>query len=68
MSVRARFSWLTPWDCSEDVRSGTLFYVDLLISIAHPDQRYVGFTTDQKQRIKSRNDGASIHRRRSVSG
>jgi predicted GIY-YIG superfamily endonuclease len=38
-----------------------MFYVDLLISIAHSDRRYVGFTTDLDQRIKSHNEGASVH-------
>jgi predicted GIY-YIG superfamily endonuclease len=38
-----------------------MFYVYLLISIAHPHQRYVGLTTDLKQRLKSHNDGASVH-------
>lgn len=38
-----------------------MFFVYLLISIANPVQRYVGFTTDLKQRVKSRNEGGSIH-------
>jgi predicted GIY-YIG superfamily endonuclease len=38
-----------------------MFYVYLLVSIAHPNQRYVGFTTDLKQRLKSHNEGASVH-------
>ncbi len=38
-----------------------MFYVYLLISIADPERRYVGFTADLKQRIKSHNEGASIH-------
>ncbi len=33
----------------------------MLVSIAHPDQRYVGFTTDLKRRINSHNEGASVH-------
>lgn len=41
-----------------------MFYVYLLISIADPAQRYVGFTTDLKQRVKSHNDGASVHTRK----
>ena len=41
-----------------------MFYVYLLISIADASQRYVGFTTDLKQRVKSHNDGASVHTRK----
>lgn len=41
-----------------------MFYVYLLISLADPSRRYVGFTTDLKQRAKSHNDGASIHTRK----
>jgi predicted GIY-YIG superfamily endonuclease len=33
----------------------------MLISTAHPDQRYIGFTTNLKQRLKSHNEGASVH-------
>jgi predicted GIY-YIG superfamily endonuclease len=40
---------------------GKVFYVYLLISLAKPNQRYVGFTTDLKQRLKHHNDGASVH-------
>jgi putative endonuclease len=38
-----------------------VFYVYLLISIAHPTRRYIGFTTDLKKRLKSHNEGASTH-------
>ena len=38
-----------------------MFYVYLLSSIADPTQRYVGFTTNLKQRVKSHNEGASVH-------
>ena len=38
-----------------------MFYVYLLVSIAHPDQRYVGFTTDLKARVKAHNAGSSVH-------
>jgi putative endonuclease len=38
-----------------------LYYVYLLRSVSHPDQRYVGFTADLKQRFKSHNQGASVH-------
>jgi putative endonuclease len=41
-----------------------MFYVYLLISLSDPDQRYVGFTTDLKKRVKSHNEGASIHTRK----
>jgi len=41
-----------------------MFYVYLLISIADPDQRYIGFTTDLARRLKSHNEGASIHTRK----
>jgi len=41
-----------------------MFYVYLLISIADPAQRYVGFTTDLKQRVESHNQGASEHTRK----
>jgi len=38
-----------------------MHYVYLLRSVAHPDRRYVGFTSDLRGRIKSHNEGASIH-------
>ncbi len=38
-----------------------MHYVYLLRSVAHPDQRYIGFTSDLKKRFKSHNEGASIH-------
>ena len=41
-----------------------MFYVYLLISIADPAKRYVGFTTDLKRRVKSHNEGASVHTRK----
>lgn len=41
-----------------------MFYVYLLISHSDPAQRYVGFTTDLKQRVKSHNDGGSVHTRK----
>jgi putative endonuclease len=41
-----------------------MFYVYLLISLSDPDQRYVGFTTDLKARVKSHNEGASVHTRK----
>ena len=41
-----------------------MFYVYLLVSLSDPSQRYVGFTTDVKQRVKAHNEGASIHTRK----
>jgi putative endonuclease len=41
-----------------------MFYVYLLMSLTDPAQRYVGFTTDLKHRLKSHNDGASVHTRK----
>ena len=41
-----------------------MFYVYLLVSIAGPDRRYIGFTTDLKKRVRSHNEGASIHTRK----
>jgi predicted GIY-YIG superfamily endonuclease len=41
-----------------------MFRVYMLISIGDPRQRYVGFTTDLKQRVKSHNEGASVHTRK----
>ena len=37
-----------------------MFYVYLLVSLSDPDQRYVGFTTDLKKRVKSHNEGATF--------
>jgi putative endonuclease len=41
-----------------------MFYVYMLISISDPTQRYVGFTNNLPQRVKSHNDGASVHTRK----
>ncbi len=38
-----------------------LFYVYLIRSLASPDRRYIGFTTDLKQRLKAHNAGSSVH-------
>ena len=38
-----------------------MFYVYLIKSEADPGRRNVGFTTDLKKRIKTRNAGGSIH-------
>ena len=36
-------------------------YVYLLRSVAHPDRRYVGRTTDLGERLKAHNEGRSPH-------
>ncbi|MBV9044932.1 MAG: GIY-YIG nuclease family protein [Alphaproteobacteria bacterium] len=41
-----------------------MHYVYLLQSLSTPDQRYVGFTADLKKRLKSHDEGASIHTRK----
>jgi len=38
-----------------------MFYVYMLQSESHADQRYTGFTTDLQARFKKHNEGASIH-------
>jgi putative endonuclease len=38
-----------------------MFYVYLLQSEAFPNKRYTGFTTDLKSRVKTHNDGGSVH-------
>ena len=38
-----------------------MHYVYLLQSIAHPDQRYVGMTSDLKARLDQHNAGQSSH-------
>ena len=38
-----------------------MFYVYLLKSESHTDQRYTGFTTDLQQRFKKHNEGATVH-------
>lgn len=38
-----------------------MFYVYLLRSEAHPDRRYVGFTTNLKTRLAAHNKGQSVH-------
>lgn len=34
------------------------------MSVADPAQRYIGFTANLKARVKSHNDGASVHTRK----
>ncbi|GAA0544399.1 putative GIY-YIG superfamily endonuclease [Rhizomicrobium palustre] len=38
-----------------------MFYVYLLQSLADPAQRYTGFSTDLKERLKAHNAGRSTH-------
>ncbi|MDE2184382.1 MAG: GIY-YIG nuclease family protein [Alphaproteobacteria bacterium] len=38
-----------------------MHYVYMLQSLAHPDQRYTGFTADLKHRLAAHNCGRSIH-------
>jgi len=36
-------------------------YVYLLQSLSHPDQRYVGLTSDLKKRLAAHNAGQALH-------
>jgi predicted GIY-YIG superfamily endonuclease len=38
-----------------------LHYVYLILSISHPNQRYIGITSDLKGRLKAHNEGRSPH-------
>lgn len=38
-----------------------MFYVYLIKSISHPEQKYIGQTDDLKRRLKQHNAGCSIH-------
>ena len=38
-----------------------MYYVYLIQSESQPDQRYIGFTTDLKQRLTTHNSGNSTH-------
>ena len=38
-----------------------MFYVYLIESVAHRDQRYVGVTSDLKRRLQEHNAGKSTH-------
>ena len=42
-------------------REREVFYVYFIRSEAFPEQRYIGFTADSKQRIAAHNAGASVH-------
>ncbi|MBR3782124.1 MAG: GIY-YIG nuclease family protein, partial [Alphaproteobacteria bacterium] len=38
-----------------------MFYVYLIKSISHPEQKYIGQTDDLKKRLTQHNAGYSIH-------
>jgi predicted GIY-YIG superfamily endonuclease len=38
-----------------------MYYVYILRSIHHPDQRYIGYTKNLKQRFADHNYGESVH-------
>jgi putative endonuclease len=38
-----------------------MFYVYLIQSEPFPDQRYVGFSTDLRERLAAHNAGGSVH-------
>ncbi len=38
-----------------------MHYVYLLQSVSNPEQRYIGYTTDLKQRLTTHNSGNSKH-------
>ena len=38
-----------------------MYYVYLLQSVSHPDQRYVGYTEDLRHRVRVHNNGGSPH-------
>jgi predicted GIY-YIG superfamily endonuclease len=38
-----------------------MYYVYLIWSESHPNQRYVGFTQDLKERMRAHNTGKSVH-------
>lgn len=38
-----------------------MFYVYLIKSISHPEQKYIGQTEDLKQRLQQHNAGYSFH-------
>jgi predicted GIY-YIG superfamily endonuclease len=40
------------------------YYVDLIRSIKNPNVKYVGYTTNFKQRLETHNSGGSIHTRK----
>ena len=42
-------------------KAGRMFYVYLLQSILRPQEHYVGFSEDLKERLKDHNSGKSVH-------
>jgi predicted GIY-YIG superfamily endonuclease len=42
-------------------RTGDVYYVYLLESISDPGKRYIGFTSNLKNRFRSHNEGGSVH-------
>ena len=38
-----------------------MYYVYLLNSIPYPDQIYIGYTSDLKERLATHNNGGSVH-------
>lgn len=38
-----------------------MYYVYLIKSVNHPDEFYVGYTTNLEQRLDTHNSGGSIH-------
>lgn len=38
-----------------------MYYVYLIRSISHPDKKYVGYTTNFKDRLATHNSGGSIY-------
>ena len=50
------------WPSEASAKEGcVLHYVYLIESVANPDQRYVGMTSDLKQRLADHNAGKSPH-------
>ncbi|MFU8797279.1 MAG: GIY-YIG nuclease family protein [Gammaproteobacteria bacterium] len=38
-----------------------MHYIYLIQSIIHPTERYIGYTRDLKTRLKTHNNGGSVH-------
>lgn len=38
-----------------------MYYVYLIQSESHPDQRYIGYSEDLRSRLKAHNAGQSVH-------
>jgi len=45
-----------------------MFYLYLLTSLAHPDEHYIGFKANLKNRVKSHNEGRRSTRRNNDDG